>query len=401
LDSIYDPNSVNQADSVLITAVIPEVAGSASEIVIQGSGFTPNGKNWVYFIAYDSVGVDKYELTSVQATIKSVTESEIVVFRPLIAADSIMIKVVSSEAMVVGIYSKNYPMESIFDDFGVLLPTAKLTNLSIDEDDNAYLLLFSSQEIYKLTSAGKEDTTFVPVTGSTVEFALDIKEGQENFIYFLRRSGSRTAIYRFAKTGGDVELYHQLSGFSGLSFDYDQNGNVYIGGRYGFRVLRPDMTEINYDMYNSYLINTVKVYDNSVYVLATYDGVDSLNNPSGIFRNEIISSDGQLNTTKILFQDWSLTGEYRESFFNSMTISEYGEIYVGTDYIDPILLISPSGELSKLYYGYLNTEVNCLVWGEGNYLYILSGIGLTFAEGNKVQRINMGKNGAPYYGRHL
>jgi hypothetical protein len=399
LASIYDPNT--KKDSVVITAVIPEVAGSTSEIIIQGSGFSPNGNNWVYFIAHDSVGVNNYVISSVQATIKSVTEDEIVVFRPRIASDSIVIKVMSSNAMVVGQYHKNYPMESIFKDFGVLLPTARITNFCIDEDDNAYLLLFNSQEIMKLNSAGKEDTTFTRVVGSEVEFALDIKEGPEDYIYFLRKSGSRTSVFRFAKSGGSVEFFHRFDSFSGLSFDYDQYGNMYIGGRFGFRVLKRDLSEINYDMYNDYLIKTVRVYDNSVYVLATYTGDDSLNNHTGILRNEILSSDGQINTTNVVVQDWSLTGEYSHSFFNSMTISKFGEIYVATDYRDPILHIGLNGELSRLYYGYLDDEVNHLIWGEGDYLYVLAGIGLTFVEGNKVIRINMGKNGAPYYGRHL
>jgi hypothetical protein len=401
LDSIFDANSVNQADSVVITAVVPEVAGSASEIVLQGRGFNPQiENNWVYFIGHDLVGVDKYEVNSIQATIKSVTENELVVFRPRITSDSIIIKVISSEKMVVGQYHKNYPMESIFDDFGVLLPTAKVTNLCIDKDDNAYLLLLTSSEIYKLTPAGKEDTTFLSTTGSSVEFALDIKEGPGGFIYFLRKSGSRTSIYRFPKTGGEPERFHRVS-FLAETFDYDQNGNMYLGGRDGLMVLKPDLTEIGYDMYNDYLINTVRVFDNSVYILATYAGTDSLNNPSGIFKNEILSNDGQLNTTNNLVLDWSAAGEYSESFFNSMTISEDGNIYVATDYTDPILSLSPTGEVSKLYYGYLNTEVNHLMWGGGNYLYVLTDVGVTFAEGNKVIRINMGKKGAPYYGRDL
>lgn len=387
--SIYDPNILNTATSVQITDVDPETAGSTSEITIKGSGFAEGiDNNWVYF-------------NNVPAVIKSLTSSEIVVYRPDIVSDSIKIKVASSGVVGQGIYANNYPMEAIIDTFNVFLQNLdKITNFCVDKDDYVYLLFFRTSEIRKFNSLGKEDSTFAPVTGSSVLYALDIKEGPEDYIYFLRKQGSRTRIYRFDENaGGEPESYERVSG-SFASFDYDQNGHMYLGGRDGLKLLKSDLTEVDYDMYDDFIVKTVRVYNDELYVLAEYTGADSLNNPSGLYKNQITSTDGQLETTNTLVLDWNFSGDYLSSFYNSFTISEFGEIYVATDFEDPILSLI-AGDVSKLYYGLLSPEVNRMMWGGGNNIYLLLNSGSTYEDGNYIQIINMGKSGAPLHGRDL
>ena len=81
--SIFDPNNPIYKTSAEVTDVIPAVAGSASEITIKGSGFSPNiEENTVVFTASNLIEEGKYETYPVEATIKAASETELTVFRP-------------------------------------------------------------------------------------------------------------------------------------------------------------------------------------------------------------------------------------------------------------------------------------------------------------------------------
>ena len=81
----------------------------------------------------------------------------------------------------------------------------------------------------------------------------------------------------------------------------------------------------------------------------------------------------------------------------SITFSKDGEMYIGTNLADPILIMK-NGTLEPLYPGILTPTVGNLVWGEGNYLYatVIDAQGST-----RLIRIDVGKPGAPYFGRNL
>jgi hypothetical protein len=72
-------------------------------------------------------------------------------------------------------------------------------------------------------------------------------------------------------------------------------------------------------------------------------------------------------------------------------------MYVGTDNVDPILIVKHDGSLETLYPGLLEPTAGSLVWGSGTYLYQ----NRTNADVaiRRLIRVDAGKTGAPYYGR--
>ena len=111
----------------------------------------------------------------------------------------------------------------------------------------------------------------------------------------------------------------------------------------------------------------------------------------GIWRNEIISEDS-LGTNE-LFLNWD---EYACNTITAITFSADGDMYIGTDMGDAITVLQ-NGNLRPFYKEILYPPTKAFCWGNGKYLYVIR-LASDVAT-RRVIRINMFKDGAPYYGR--
>jgi hypothetical protein len=84
----------------------------------------------------------------------------------------------------------------------------------------------------------------------------------------------------------------------------------------------------------------------------------------------------------------------------AITLDADGDLYVGTDAGDGILIVHPTGVSEPLYPGVVSPGTVSLSWGKGTEL-IQSRVSITEGVSSSVVRINMLKSGAPYYGRAL
>ena len=374
----------------VISQVVPEVAGSASEITLIGKYFSPRIEdNSVYF-------------NNVPVTIKAASDTEIVVYRPLVAGDSIVIKVVVNGAIGEGEF-KYYKLENIMTTYGQFYKNDIILAIAFDKDENLYgLLRASTDNLIRLYASGLRDTSF---HSTVTRFATDINVGPGGYIYIVRK---RDQVYRVGSSGGDPEAWAKFPSSTQVKrFDFDANGNMFGGGENsGLAVLRPDQTGVNFGIYKRFYIEGVRVYNNYVYVLAQFKpvGKDTLNpQPSGIYRNPIISTDGQIDTNATeLVLKWAETGDYASSIFYGFAFSSDNLIYIGTNNINPILSLNlDDNSQTPLYYGMISPPVNQIVWGNGNYMYLLINSETSIDQGCQVLQINIAKPGAPYYGRNL
>ena len=120
----------------------------------------------------------------------------------------------------------------------------------------------------------------------------------------------------------------------------------------------------------------------------------------GIYRNQI-QNDGLLSAKELIF-DWDNAGTYSSSKVKSITFSETGQLFIGTDNsndsIDPILILSDESTLEPLYPGQLLQPAHHLLWGNDIYMYV-NRYKSSNDEIRRVIKVNMLKNGAPYHGR--
>jgi hypothetical protein len=368
----------------VIQKVLPEEARSASEIKIMGENFSPvPAKNLVYF-------------NNVAAIIKSATASEIVVYRPKITGNGLTIKVIVEGALGIGKYSP-YQLTEILSSFGLFLDGDAIICMTMDKDENTYVILRANDNnLIKLTPDGKRDDSF---TATVTRYATDLAVGPGGFIYIVRK---RDQVYRVPPTGTTVENYAKFaSSAAGQCLDFDQNGNIFAGGeKTGLLLLRPDKTSAKLGLYTDFNVKAIRVFNNYVYVLASYMGTDPSVQPSGVYRNQILTTAGEVGPNELVL-DWATTGDYQTATFNSFTFDANGDMYVGTNHAAPVLFAKKDGSMAPLYYGMIAPSADQIVWGNQKYLYLLRNQRMTKAEGGGIIRIDMDKLGAPYYGRTL
>lgn len=365
----------------VITQVLPALAGSASEITLIGEKFSAApGGNIVYF-------------NNMKATIVSESATRIVVYRPDITGDSLTIKVVVNGAVGIARYQP-YKMDNIMGAFGIILDSEAIIAMSMDKDENSYFVLRDSKNnVIKLDAAGKR----ADWVGEVSNLATDAKIGPSGGLYVARK---REQIYLVPAAGGKATTYATLPTGGKVEYiDFDQNGNLFgIGDDTGIYILRSNKTGVSLGFYKGYNAEGLRVYNGYVYVLvyAIGDGT------SGIYRNQILSADGQLGPNELVL-NWTQSGAYASAKMLSLEFSAAGDMLVGTDHIgsSPVLLVRPDKTLSPLYYGLISAPVDVVQWGNHNYLYLLINRRMPKKDGGSYMRININAAGAPYYGRNL
>jgi len=375
-NSSWDELEKREKIMVEIERVEPEQAGAASELTIIGTNFSTNSEeNWVY-------------IENVRCVVKSCTDASIVIYRPNVVGNSLTIKVSVLNAINVATFSP-YKMEAVVEDFGNFAGADAILATTVDQNENVYLAM-NNTDVIRLKSDGSRDTEFL----GTTDYSLwtDMKVSSDGYLYLAR---SNNIIYRLPKEGGSTEEYVKFTSRNDRvnSIDFDENDNLFGGGRKTLVVIRPDGSYEKLGYYSDYDIASVRVYNNYVYVAAE-------NSSTGIWRHQILDQNGSLGDQESVL-DWS-TSPYADANIYDITFSENGVIYIATDNneVSSIIKYNPdTGSLEPLFFEIIPSAVEQLVWGNSTYLYAVINRNTRFDQGGQLLRINTGEPGAPYYGR--
>ena len=368
----YDiPASIYQgagAAGPVVQSVSPEsAAGGVTQIRIRGEHFSadPAG-NFVYF-------------GQKAATVLGASEQELLVIRPLDLSGTVTLQVAVAGAFGMSRYGPFLVEQGISE---------------IGEFEQVYsIALDAAENLYAAVDKPMKTVMRVATDGTVTEYGtLDFKNapcmrvGPEGYLY-IQKNDSKS-LYRIPAGGGAAEefLMHKKK----VSyFDFDENGNIFAGGEGdGLCATKPDgSASVLAGDYVDRVIRAVRVYQDFVYVCVSEPA------PVGIWRNRILSADGQLGDNEQVLE---FSGPLAGCMINDITFGEDGDLYVATDRDpDPVLVLHPDGTLETLYPGYLESPATQVCWGNGNYLYMnksdVRHVGLI--------RIIMGKKGSPYNGR--
>jgi len=354
-----------------IQNIIPEGRAEAGvlDIVIQGENFGPSAdENFVYF---QNIVVD----------VLSASSEKITVLRPNIFGDNITVKVVVQKSAETAKYD-NYSIDQVTGPFGLFLPSENLQTIEADKDGNIYVYDRSSRSVQKITPDG-EKTKYGSVSGFSD--ATDMRFGPDGSLYIQRARNSRN--YYLPPGGGDSKSGPKFNDAVSY-FDFDQNGNIFAGGnKKSLNLVRTDGSSATVADYTDYEVRCVRVYQNHVYLLAQ-NVTDDTTAISGVYRNAILSADGEVGPTELVL-DWATTGEYANSEFLDMIFSADGDLLIATDHKDPVLLVSANGVMRPLYKDILTSPAEEIVWS-GTILYQRLG-----GTEQGLMWIAMGKEGAP------
>lgn len=353
----------------VITAVDPsESAGGASLIHILGEGFVADSTE-VYF-------------NDVRGEIRSITSTEIAVYRPNISGDSIAILVKVSGAVSLASLS-GYEIPAVVSNYGKFVDPGGVYLMDFDADGNLWIMI--RKRIYKILPSqdiievGQQD-----FRGST----SDIKIGPDGNL--LMKKNNDELLYMIDSAQNDTIVEYAEFPENTSYFDFDPYGNIFSAGDgSGLNVLVGDTSYVVGNCEDLSVI-CLRVFDNAVYVL---------DEEFKIWRSQILDEAGHV-ADKERYIDLSSAG-YPETEAFCFTFDADGICYVGTDHSDTVLMFEPNGDLiGPLFKGILFPTSVWMTWDNGDNLYVAR----EDSPGDLVDdlfQVRVDKAGAPYYGRGL
>jgi hypothetical protein len=373
-NSVYDPN-VSYKSSPAITSISPAGGAMAGmdTLVVQGTNFSSVlAENSVYFNA-------------APATLLSATATQIALVAPLVAIDSIGVRVAVSGSLQFS-NTAQYKLFAGVLPWGSLLATETSTSVATDAAGNLFSgFALSAVEggIFKCTPTGVR-STYAPAT-SGVLFWTSLKMGPGGYLYAARNF---RAVYRFAPGGG-------TSGAVWLAFpvgvaindiDFDQSGNLWGGGN-NSNIYRVDQNKVITTYPFVGFVRCVRVFNGYLYFSAKTDAGEK------IWRAQISSAG--LGTPEVYFD---FAAAYPANAALSITFSTDGTMYVGTDSQAGLLIVGSGKTVSAPFGAYkslFGTGLAYLAWGAADDLYASTSNGVL------LKFMIRGKKSAPYYGSTL
>jgi hypothetical protein len=348
-----------------ITGVNPaQAVAGVNKITIIGNSFAETlTDNQVFF-------------NSIQAEIVDGSATSLTVLRPNITGDSTAIKLVCKGALVVAKYNP-YKVTSVMDQF--VSTASQIDAIEIDKNENLYFADRLSFDIYQVSPSGSRTKI-----GTARAIVSDMKFAPSGKLLLVSQSSN--VIDQVDITTGNRMPWVYLNTRLGYC-DFDTYGNFYVGGLN--RVLyavSPDTSKKTISDYNSENILSLRVYNGYVYVLTAR---------SVIWRNQILNANGNLGSKEKVLD---LSGTGFPSSPQKITFSASGLLYIASsDTLQRIVITYDlnNGQLEPVYKGIIpNSPPVRFVWGTGNLLYLL-----TSGAKYDILRIDVGTQGAPYYGR--
>ncbi len=381
--SQWESNSTQGVtDSILQINPPFEARPGDNTITIIGKNFaTPPDTNLVYVEKIDG---DK---STVVADIMSSSSTSITIYRPNVVSDSCIFVLVSTKA-IAATQTGLYKIDPVLVKYGAFLDNRSIGVVAGDKDENIYVVYSTDKTIFKITPAGQKtvlDTAKNQPYGGRIGpdgklYLMENKVSLEVWDFQANKSS-------FLKVGAAVKCG-----------DFDLQGNLFAAGiRSDLVTVAPDSTTKLSGYFRSDIILDVRVYGDYVYIVDSTITPTATDPSKSIQRCKIDYANHTVGTPEVVI-DWTTTGQYSTRSLTGISFSSDGEMYVATNSTDPILMVDPNTKNVSIFYkDILPSLCKQFFWGNGTYLYIISGNTSNPAVDWSLYRVDTGFPGAPFY----
>lgn len=366
-----------------ITSIAPpaDALAGVTILTINGTNFSATaGNNLVFF---DNVLVPVTTASATQLTFKA----------PILPKDSIKVKVaVQGSELFSSVFVYKLALAAN-EKFGGVASGEEPVGMDCDAAGNLYVSMLKDglgAGVKKFTTAGVR-SDYSPAFSGAVASWRGMKFGPGGALFTV---ASRNIIFRIPPGGGAAAIWLSGTGLGNLyDLDFDANGNIWTGGPANtlgnaiFRV-RPDKTVRAFSFAGT--VRSVRVFNGYLYAGGKRDSLEK------VWRYPLIAPDS-LGAEEEYVNISSRYGANSSGVF-ALTFSSDGDLYVGTDGPEGILLVRPDKSIEAYYPGIIKAQTVALAWGATTRLYQSRG---ALSATKALVDINALKTGAPYYGRTL
>lgn len=397
-EKIYNPTATSTSPPV-INAIFPADSAMAGvrEITIQGENFSTNKYyNLVYFNKY-------------RCLVKSSTSNSIVIYRPPVYGDSVMIRLDVQGSWSRAIWNKYGVQKPVTNYDGskirVTRATTRIYSLEIDKDENIYIS--KAQYIYQILGVDSI-RLYKECSASKVGTIYDLKFGPDGYLYI---AANKNVIFRTrGESGTTAAEYVTLTPSSNYvdKMEFDQYGNLFTGRTKGLYVVTPAKTIINTNRYSSnFTLADFRVFNDELYIYAVYSGTDVSIPKKAIWKNTIHYTSANFDSVgqSSVFLDILSKPGFETADSISFTFDIAGTMYLCLklqSQTQSFYVVEPDGSITPFYSdAILPYRINQVVWGNGSSLYLNRGRSYVGKDSAQIYRVGMTVNGAPYWGRNL
>jgi len=283
-------------------------------------------------------------------------------------------------------------LDAAVSELGSLGTTDEVWGTTTDASGNVYVSLVtdgSGVGIKKFTPAGVK-SDYAPTGGVTKWSSLKMGPGGELYLSRILR-----AIYKIPSGGGSPAIWVSFGNLGTVfDMDFDQSKMLWAGGNNTsvYRI-KPDKNVKAFPFAAN--VRAVRVYGNYVY----FGGLVTADNAEKVVRFRIVNSDSLGPQEDYFNLTTSALGGAGKSIF-AINFNTDGDMYVGTDAANPIIIVHADGNAEPLHPGVLSPAMHVFASGTGSVLYAVRGTpssGVVSTSG-KIFKINPLKTLAPYYG---
>ncbi len=378
-ENIWDEDDQGNA-SPSISSVEPEGSAFAGidTLTINGQNFSENSSaNLVYF-------------NNMLGNVINATSTSLKVVTPNLVSDSVQIRVAVQGAFLFADHSSLYTLTAAVSDYGPFDQFTDIFSLDLDRDENLIVSMDGSPNAEFWIVDTNQDSA---VWSGALAKASGMKLGPTGSVYFVNY---QRFLYKDEQgtPKENSEIFKRLNG-NATDLDFDSYGNLFVGGA-GSTI---DVVDINDDggltsgvteakNLDTLDILSLRVLNDYLYVLTT-----TVTSDQAIYKMQILDDSGSLGDIELVF-DWS---SYTNKLSSALcfTLSEAGDLFVGSDSDDQPLTYIQNGNASGFYSSILTAPISYMAWGNSNYLYLIN----KTEETNRVQRVDTRMSGADYYGR--
>ena len=377
-ENIWDENDQGNA-SPSISSVEPEAAFAGIDtLTISGQNFSENtSENLVYF-------------NNMLGEVVNATSTSLSVITPNLVSDSVQIRVAVQGAFLFADHSSLYTLTAAVLDYGPFDQFTDIFSLDLDRDENLIVSMDGTPNAEFWIVDTNQDSA---VWSGALAKGSGMKLGPTGSVYFVNY---QRFLYKDEQgtPKENSEIFKRLNG-NATDLDFDSYGNLFVGGA-GSTV---DVVDINDDggltsgvteakNLDTLDILSLKVFNDYLYVLTT-----TVTSDQAIYKMQILDDSGSLGDLELVF-DWSA---YTNKLSSALcfTLSESGDLFVGSDSDDQPLTYIQNGNARGFYSSILTAPISYMAWGNSNYLYLIN----KTDETNRVQRVDTRMSGADYYGR--
>jgi hypothetical protein len=375
------PSSIYNAEEPL--GVTPEISSltppnlalaGVTVVTIAGKNFSSaKENNIVYFNA-------------TPATILEASATRLVIKTPVIVRDSVGVRVAVKGAELFS-NTVRYRTEAAVQDLAKLGPKDVPWGITADKDGMAYASMVTSEVgvgIKKIVPNG-DITSYAPKGGETFFSAL--KMGPAGVLYCVR---NLRAVFQVATPGQASTTFATATSGAIYDIDFDSNGNLWGVGNNEVIYRVSPAKQVKTFAFKANL-RSVRVFNNYVYVAGNKDGAEK------VFRFPI-TGNGEIGAVEEYINFTFKKADGKDAAVYAITFNSDGEMYVGTDAVESIVIYHTDKSTEPLHPGLLAGKTLLFSWGKGTSMYALREANTEKELPQMILRINTLKQSAPYYG---